>query len=111
VREISERSSGGYLAFLSACDSALGSFASADEIVSLVGALQYSGWTHVIGTFAPVEDDIAAHVSQQFYEKYKRTDRSGLGVIAKTLRAVILELRRANPTRPSIWSPFVHFGP
>lgn len=111
VREISERSSGGYLAFLSACDSALGSFASADEIVSLVGALQYSGWTHVIGTFAPVEDDIAAHVSQQFYEKCKRTDRSGLGVIAKTLRAVILELRRANPTRPSIWSPFVHFGP
>jgi len=105
--EVPRRKSGRRFAFISACDTASGALEHADEVVSLVGALQYSGWNSVIGSFAPVRDDIAAMVAQRFYRVWiSDLQRSE----ASVLREAVLSVKERMPDRPDIWAPFVHFG-
>ena len=57
----------GEFAFLSACKTAVGGVDALDEAITLVAALQYAGWQHVIGTLWSVWDRAAADVAANVY--------------------------------------------
>jgi CHAT domain-containing protein len=57
------------MAYLSACDTAVGNQRLADESVHLTSALQLAGYRHVIGTLWPVGDLTSARVTRDFYAK------------------------------------------
>ncbi|KAG1862763.1 CHAT domain-containing protein [Suillus subalutaceus] len=56
-------------AFLSACHTAVGGEKTPDEVIHLAAGLQFSGFKSVIGTLWVVEDAVAKHVVEAFYEK------------------------------------------
>ena len=111
IGNLSGSGAAGRLAFLSACESAVGSVQNADELVSLASALQFAGWQEVIATFAPVRDDIAAETARIFYERLKDSVDSGRLPEARSLIAhATRQIRSRWPDRPSHWAPFAHFG-
>ncbi|KAG1718332.1 CHAT domain-containing protein [Suillus lakei] len=55
-------------AFLSACHTAVGDEETPDEVIHLAAGLQFSGFKSVIGTLWVVDDAVAKHVVEGFYE-------------------------------------------
>ncbi|KAG1780599.1 CHAT domain-containing protein [Suillus placidus] len=55
-------------AFLSACHTAAGDEETPDEVIHLAAGLQFSGFKSVIGTLWEVDDAVAKHVVEAFYE-------------------------------------------
>ncbi|KAG2122498.1 CHAT domain-containing protein [Suillus clintonianus] len=55
-------------AFLSACHTAVGDKETPDEVIHLAAGLQFSGFKSVIGTLWEVDDAVAKHVVEAFYE-------------------------------------------
>ncbi|KAG1752099.1 CHAT domain-containing protein [Suillus lakei] len=55
-------------AFLSACHTAAGDEQTPDEVIHLAAGLQFSGFKSVIGTLWVVDDAVAKHVVEAFYE-------------------------------------------
>ncbi|KAG1877052.1 CHAT domain-containing protein [Suillus tomentosus] len=55
-------------AFLSACHTAVGDEETPDEVIHLAAGLQFSGFKSVIGTLWVVDDAVAKHVVEAFYE-------------------------------------------
>ncbi|KAG2342353.1 hypothetical protein BDR05DRAFT_1000986 [Suillus weaverae] len=55
-------------AFLSACHTAVGDEKTPDEVIHLAAGLQFSGFKCVIGTLWVVDDAVAKHVVEAFYE-------------------------------------------
>ncbi|KAG2339945.1 hypothetical protein BDR05DRAFT_839717, partial [Suillus weaverae] len=55
-------------AFLSACHTAVGDKEKPDEVIHLAAGLQFSGFKSVIGTLWVVDDAVARHVVEAFYE-------------------------------------------
>ncbi|KAG1721705.1 CHAT domain-containing protein [Suillus lakei] len=56
-------------AFLSACHTAVGDEETPDEVIHLAAGLQFSGFKSVIGTLWVVNDALAKHIVEAFYEK------------------------------------------
>ncbi|KAG2124896.1 CHAT domain-containing protein [Suillus clintonianus] len=56
-------------AFLSACHTAVGDEETPDEAIHLAAGLQFSGFKSVVGTLWGVNDALAKHVVEAFYEK------------------------------------------
>ncbi|KAG2040930.1 CHAT domain-containing protein [Suillus americanus] len=56
-------------AFLSACHTAVGDEETPDEVIHLAAGLQFSGFKSVIGTLWGVNDALAKHIVEAFYEK------------------------------------------
>ncbi|WP_018350670.1 CHAT domain-containing protein [Longispora albida] len=105
VREAARSRWPGELAFLSACESFVGGVGLADEGLTVAGALQLSGYRHVIGTMWTILDSIAPEVAAHVYSS---VDRDGP---ATALHAAIQAVRAARPDEPLTWAPFVHLGP
>ncbi|MFH0519320.1 CHAT domain-containing protein [Streptomyces sp. M41] len=101
----------GELAFLSACQTALGGLDNLDEAITLTSALQHAGWRHVVGTLWSVGDAAAAMISTATYRQLVRDGRVDADDIARVLHRVTLAMRDELPQRPSVWAPFVHVGP
>jgi CHAT domain-containing protein len=55
-------------AFLSACHTAVGDEETPDEVIHLAAGLQFSGFKSVVGTLWEVDDAVAKHVVEAFYE-------------------------------------------
>ncbi|KAG1824718.1 CHAT domain-containing protein, partial [Suillus subaureus] len=55
-------------AFLSACHTPVGDEETPDEAIHLAAGLQFSGFKSVIGTLWAVNDVLAKHVVEAFYE-------------------------------------------
>ncbi|KAG1826657.1 hypothetical protein EV424DRAFT_1345440 [Suillus variegatus] len=55
-------------AFLSACHTAVGDEETPDEVIHLAAGLQFSGFKSVIGTLWVVDDAVAKHIVEAFYE-------------------------------------------
>ncbi|KAG1719609.1 CHAT domain-containing protein [Suillus lakei] len=55
-------------AFLSACHTAVGDEETPDEVIHLAAGLQFSGFKSVIGTLWEVDDAVAKHVVEAFYQ-------------------------------------------
>jgi CHAT domain-containing protein len=55
-------------AFLSACHTAVGDKETPDEVIHLAAGLQFSGFKSVVGTLWEVDDSVAKHVVEAFYQ-------------------------------------------
>lgn len=101
----------GEFAFLSACKTAVGGVALADEAITLAAALHYAGYRHVIGTLWSVYDSTAAEVSEGVYRRIVdggalKVDRSSYA-----LHEAVRVIRDSGEHSLSAWMPFVHIGP
>ncbi|KAG1775509.1 CHAT domain-containing protein [Suillus placidus] len=73
-------------AFLSACHTAVGDEKTPDEVIHLAAGLQFSGFKSVVGTLWQVDDAVAKHVVQAFYQNMFE-DLEGGGVMDCTKAA------------------------
>ncbi|MGY1584897.1 CHAT domain-containing protein [Streptomyces sp. MN13] len=101
----------GELAFLSACKTASPGQRHLDEAITLSTALRYAGWRHVIGTLWSVWDHASAAIGVDTYRRTVRDGRLEVGLLAEALHHTVRSLRDAHPSRPSMWTQFVHAGP
>ncbi|MFJ7212864.1 CHAT domain-containing protein [Amycolatopsis sp. NPDC098790] len=95
--------------YLSACDTARSGLGNLDEAVTLVAALQYTGWQSVVGTLWSVVDDVAARVAELVHSSIA-SEASASPDFAAALRQAVRTIRDAEPDKPSAWAPYVHFG-
>jgi CHAT domain-containing protein len=103
------------LAFLSACQTALGGVRLLDESVHLGAAFQLAGYRHVIGTLWTVADRGSAEVVAEIYRAMSCGPDESLEALDVERAAIAvhqavrgLRDRRVLPLR---WIPYVHIGP
>jgi tetratricopeptide (TPR) repeat protein len=94
------------LAFLSACSTAQRRIDIPDESLSLANRFQLAGFSHVVGSLWPIGDRAALEVMTNFYAELLAD-----GNVAKALHLAVGRLRASAPDEPSLWTPYVHFGP
>ncbi|KAG1823405.1 CHAT domain-containing protein, partial [Suillus subaureus] len=99
-------------AFLSACHTAVGDEETPDEVIHLAAGLQFSGFKSVIGTLWVVDDAVAKHVVEAFYENMFK-DSEDSGVMDCTKAAWALN-RATNAVRSKVPLEqrivFIHIG-
>jgi hypothetical protein len=95
-----------YLAYLSACTTAMGDADLIDESVHMASAFQLAGFKHVVGTLWPVSDMVAPEYASAIYRHLAGGADPALAVhwAAHEMRAEYLDA-------PHLWAAHVHFGP
>lgn len=103
------------LAFLSACETARGDAALADESVHVAGALHMVNFTHTIGTRWVTGDYASAEISDYFYrylrEVQRRTETIEHSDVAAALHTAMIRLYHECAHLPLVWAQYVHTGP
>ncbi len=110
LAELASGHSGGELVTLSACMTATGGVAAADEVVSLAAALRYTGWRQVVATLWWVWDDAAATIMTELYRHIASDGTIRPEKAARALNQAVREHRTAYPRQPTRWAPFIHLG-
>jgi hypothetical protein len=101
----------GDFAFLSACMTATGGVALAEEVVTLAAGLHYTGFRHVLATLWSVDAELSADLAHEIFPALFSGGRFDPERSAVAAADAVLKLRAAAPARPSLWAPFVHTGP
>ena len=102
------------LAFLSACEAAVGAYDAPDEAVHLARSLLLAGFTHVIAAQWTVFDTIAPQVAEGFYARLSSRDDGGQTYLnpARSAQALHDAIGRLRDRYPSLlWAPYLHIGP
>jgi hypothetical protein len=100
----------GDFAYLSACKTATGGVALAEESVSIAAALHFAGFHRVVATLWSVQDQVAAQVADLVYGQLVDNGNFNPDCAALALHNALLQIRALKPEQPSRWSPFVHLG-
>jgi tetratricopeptide (TPR) repeat protein len=96
-------------AYLSSCESTLGTTALLDEAPHLAGALGMAGYRHVIATSWSIRDDMAVRVAGEIY---RRLTKGGDFDPAEAGVALHRTLRQIRATHPLLVSAaYSHTGP
>jgi hypothetical protein len=111
IKEFRTREYRGEFAALSACKTAAGGVSLLDEWVTLAAALTYAGYRHVVGTLWSVGDGPALRFFELVYNELCSGSTFAADRSAFAVRNAVEVLRADAPTRPSLWSPFIHMGP
>ena len=98
------------LAFLSACQTATGSFHHLDEAIHLGAAMQFLGYRHVIATMWTIADSPAPNLVSSLYTALTEGATPDLSQTAHALHQAVQLLRREDPTDPLLWAPYIHLG-
>ncbi|KIY64746.1 hypothetical protein CYLTODRAFT_380467 [Cylindrobasidium torrendii FP15055 ss-10] len=106
-----DRAPGG-LAFLSACETAVGDERAPSEVVHLAAGMLSAGYQSVVGTMWAIGDEDAPGVADAFYGKLQETkDVADIGDVALSLHHALEVLRgRVGEQNFVRWMPFVHYG-
>ncbi|MEU6589674.1 CHAT domain-containing protein [Streptomyces sp. NPDC046881] len=112
------RADPGELAYLSACETAMGGANVPDEAVTLAHALQFTGYRHVVATLWSVEDTVATRTAEAFYTGLARTavpDPARTAGpdparAAEALHHAVRALRARMPHAPGRWASHIHVG-
>jgi CHAT domain-containing protein len=99
------------LAFLSACQTAVGGVRLLDETIHLAAAVQFAGYRHVIATAWSISDYQAPAVAMDTYTELAATGRLDAGRAAPAIHRAVAALRARHPRRPDLWAPYLHIGP
>ena len=99
------------MAFLSACQTATGSFHHLDEAIHLAAAMQFLGYRHVIATMWTIADSPAPYVTDSVYTSLTLTNNRDSDRAARALHQAVHALRDVDPTDPLLWASYIHFGP
>ena len=99
------------LAFLSACQTAVGGVRLPDETIHLAAAVQFAGYRHVIATAWSISDNHAPEVAKDTYTELAATGRLDASRAAVAIHRAVEALRACEPSRPDLWAPYLHIGP
>lgn len=100
----------GELAYLSACETAMGGADVPDEAITLAHALQFTGYRQVVAALWSVEDAVAARAAEDFYTRVARAAGPGPARAAEALHHSVRALRAQMPHAPGRWASYVHVG-
>lgn len=104
------------LAFLSACEMAVGDLKIPEQSAHLAAGMLAAGFKGVIATMWPIRDRDAPIVVEEYYTKLLELRSSGVGRTVGTgaahaLHAAVRRLREeVGENQFERWVPFVHFG-
>ncbi|CUA73165.1 Putative protein tag-278 [Caenorhabditis elegans] [Rhizoctonia solani] len=99
------------LAFLSACQTAMGDENLPDETVHLASGMLIAGYPSVIATMWSVWDQDGPFVANKVYEYLLKDGRMDHRESAKALHCAIVELRKGIGYESfERWVPFIHIG-
>ncbi|GAA0504774.1 CHAT domain-containing protein [Saccharopolyspora subtropica] len=79
--------------------------------VSLPGALNFAGFTHVLGTLWEVDEDSAVQVHADVYDELFGGEADETDRAAYALHNAARRLREHYPQEHGVWSAHVHVGP
>jgi CHAT domain-containing protein len=99
------------LAFLSACQTAVGGARLPDEAIHLAAALQFAGYRHVIATAWSIGDKQAPDVARDTYRALKAGRALDTSRAAAAIHRAAGSLKARHPRRPDLWAPYLHIGP
>ncbi|KAI9462573.1 CHAT domain-containing protein [Boletus coccyginus] len=100
----------GGLAFLSACQTAMGYEHLSDEALHITAGMLFAGYGGVVGTMWSIGDEIAPCVARDVYGQLFRTGtRPDYREAAGALHVAIEHLRHSNASFLE-WLPFIHVG-
>jgi hypothetical protein len=99
------------LAFLSTCQTAVGSPRIIDEAIHLAAAMQLLGYRHVIATLWSIYDSPAPDIADTVYAALTATGKPDANHAADALHHAVTALRAQYPTEPLAWAPYLHTGP
>ncbi|EEU39434.1 uncharacterized protein NECHADRAFT_81606 [Fusarium vanettenii 77-13-4] len=102
-----------WIAFLSACTTAsMGTFRLGDEGLHMSGALQIAGFSHVIGSLWPVEDEVGVEIARAFYENLIGVTPDSVDdeIVAFALREAVIKVRQHYPCSWTKWAAYIHSG-
>ncbi|KAF8132591.1 CHAT domain-containing protein [Boletus edulis] len=104
------RSRGG-LAFLSACQTAMGDEGLTDEAIHIAAGMLFAGYGGVIGTMWSISDRLAPVVARGVYEYlFRNGTRPDYRDAARALHEAIGRLRESGEVPFATWLPFIHVG-
>ena len=99
------------LAFLSACETAMGNQEQPDEAVHLAAGMLAAGFRDVIGTMWTIYDDTAPVIADLVYEEVFKDGQLLVDRIPFALHRAVQHLRTQRPSDFMSWIPFIHIGP
>ncbi|KAF8436624.1 CHAT domain-containing protein [Boletus edulis BED1] len=104
------RSRGG-LAFLSACQTAMGDEGLTDEAIHIAAGMLFAGYGGVIGTMWSISDKLAPIVARRVYEYlFRNGTRPDHRDAARALHEAVGRLRESGDASFVTWVPFIHVG-
>ncbi|KAJ6517634.1 CHAT domain-containing protein [Mycena vulgaris] len=106
------------LAFLSACETAMGDKTRPDEAMHLAATLLFAGFRGVVGTMWTMDDLDGPRIADTFYKHlFKDCDPNSnppifpdLTCTAEALHLAVAKLREEPDILFRRWVPFVHYG-
>ncbi|MFI5569392.1 CHAT domain-containing protein [Streptomyces sp. NPDC051740] len=100
----------GELAYLSACETAMGGADTPDEAITLAHALQFTGYRQVVAALWSVEDTVAVRAAEDFYTRVAGAAGPDPARAAEALHHSVRALRARMPHAPGRWASYVHVG-
>ncbi|KIK39525.1 hypothetical protein CY34DRAFT_89051 [Suillus luteus UH-Slu-Lm8-n1] len=97
-------------AFLSACETAVGDFATPDEVIHLAAGLQFAGVKSVIGTLWKVTDSTVQRLVEAFYKKLCGDGKMNSKRAAQALHQAVHSLARDKDMPLDQRIVFMHIG-
>ncbi|CAE6475154.1 unnamed protein product [Rhizoctonia solani] len=99
------------MAFLSACQTAMGDKQLPDEAIHLASGMLTAGYSSVIATMWSVYDDDAPLVADRVYAQLMKDGGIGNGEAGRALHNAVGELRdKVGEKEYSRWVPYIHIG-
>ncbi|KAI9566935.1 TPR-like protein [Boletus coccyginus] len=100
----------GGLAFLSACQTAMGYEHLSDEAIHITAGMLFAGYGGVIGTMWSISDKLAPDVAREVYRQlFRKGTRPDYREAAGALHEAIGRVRHNNASFVE-WLPFIHVG-
>ena len=104
------RSRGG-LAFLSACQTAMGDEGLSDEAIHIAAGMLFAGYGGVVGTMWSISDKLAPEVARDVYKQlFRNGTRPDYREAARALHGAVGRLRDSGRASFVTWLPFIHVG-
>ncbi|KAF8431281.1 CHAT domain-containing protein [Boletus edulis BED1] len=104
------RSRGG-LAFLSACQTAMGDEGLTNEAIHIAAGMLFAGYGGVIGTMWSINDRLAPVVARNTYQYlFRNGARPDYRDAARALHEAVERLRESGEASFVTWLPFIHVG-
>jgi CHAT domain-containing protein len=97
-------------AFLSACETAVGTFSTPDEVIHLAAGLQFAGVKSVIGTLWTVDDSTVQRFVEAFYKNLCKSGKMNSKRAAWALHQAVGSLARDKDIPLDQRIVFIHIG-
>jgi len=102
----------GELAFLSACQTAMGDGGLPDEAIHITAGMLFAGYGGVVGTMWKISDELAPRVARDVYgQLFRNGTRPDYREAARALHEAIGRVRHTSSNASFVeWLPFIHVG-